>query len=249
MFNVLKDKNNEIAWFRSLAILRNIGDINAKKLAVRCVEEGPQILLSKEVASRRFGSDARWFYDILFGSQSSGKTWKDIFNNLCDFYLKVTEVNIKKSRKSQKAKDSSLIDLEEKIKPDIQTLMKVADSYKSSNDFLDSLLLDNVSSLEETSDEKFIISTIHSVKGLEFDGVILMNVAEGLFPRGDVYMNPKRDNEELRCYYVAMTRARYYLYMTHPLNYMKRNRFVYSDLPHYFEGLNNFYETRIVKKD
>lgn len=59
----------------------------------------------------------------------------------------------------------------------------------------------------------FVLSTIHSSKGLEYDRVILMDVADGIFPRtgqpepGDEEAW-KTWEEERRLFYVAMTRAR-----------------------------------------
>ena len=62
-------------------------------------------------------------------------------------------------------------------------------------------------------DSKFVLSTIHSSKGLEYQRVILMDVADGLLPK----TLPEEDappeewdtyEEERRLFYVGMTRAR-----------------------------------------
>nr|WP_317325852.1 ATP-dependent helicase [uncultured Flavonifractor sp.] len=66
----------------------------------------------------------------------------------------------------------------------------------------------------------FILSTIHSSKGLEYDRVILMDVADGLLPklppapRGEE-SEEERDQreEERRLFYVGMTRARQELWV------------------------------------
>ena len=64
-----------------------------------------------------------------------------------------------------------------------------------------------------TPDCPFVLSTIHSSKGLEYDRVILMDVADGILPKA----LPERDadpreldawEEERRLFYVGMTRAR-----------------------------------------
>lgn len=59
----------------------------------------------------------------------------------------------------------------------------------------------------------FVLSTIHSSKGLEYDKVILMDVADGLLPRilPEDGMEPEKLDayeEERRLFYVGMTRAR-----------------------------------------
>lgn len=61
----------------------------------------------------------------------------------------------------------------------------------------------------------FILSTIHSSKGLEYDRVYLMDVCDGVFPnkvvRSSNYSTPqeiKQFEEERRLFYVGMTRAK-----------------------------------------
>ncbi len=70
------------------------------------------------------------------------------------------------------------------------------------------------------SDCKFLLSTIHASKGLEYHTVYLMDVADGIFPES-VPENPKDQweeereayEEERRLFYVGVTRAREQLYI------------------------------------
>ena len=59
-------------------------------------------------------------------------------------------------------------------------------------------------------DAPFILSTIHSSKGLEYDRVILADVADGILPKTLPMEGEDRDayEEERRLFYVGMTRAR-----------------------------------------
>jgi len=59
-------------------------------------------------------------------------------------------------------------------------------------------------------DARILIGTIHSVKGLEFDVVFMIGLNEGLLPHSK---NPFQD-EELRVFYVGLTRARRRLYLS-----------------------------------
>ena len=59
----------------------------------------------------------------------------------------------------------------------------------------------------------FVLSTIHSSKGLEYERVILMDVADGLFPKVELPPQPSEEEweaweEERRLFYVGMTRAK-----------------------------------------
>ncbi|MDD3165707.1 MAG: ATP-dependent helicase, partial [Oscillospiraceae bacterium] len=65
----------------------------------------------------------------------------------------------------------------------------------------------------QDAQSKLILSTIHSSKGLEYDRVILMDVADGIFPSAVPGAAATADDrrayeEERRLFYVGMTRAR-----------------------------------------
>lgn len=55
--------------------------------------------------------------------------------------------------------------------------------------------------------------TIHSAKGLEFDAVFVVGLEEGLFPHV-LSQQPEDLEEERRLCYVALTRAKKYLFLT-----------------------------------
>jgi DNA helicase-2/ATP-dependent DNA helicase PcrA len=57
--------------------------------------------------------------------------------------------------------------------------------------------------------------TVHSAKGLEFDVVFLSGLEEGLFPHEQSAMERDGLEEERRLAYVAITRARQRLYLSH----------------------------------
>ncbi len=77
-----------------------------------------------------------------------------------------------------------------------------------------------VKAKHDTKNCKFVLSTIHSAKGLEYDTVYLADVLDGLFPE-KVVTDPKlADPEELKAYeedrrlfYVGATRAKNQLYL------------------------------------
>ena len=76
-------------------------------------------------------------------------------------------------------------------------------------------LSDIVKTRDASENSKFILSTIHSAKGLEYDTVYLVDVVDGIFPE-TVIGNPSlADREELKAYeedrrlfYVGVTRAK-----------------------------------------
>ena len=60
------------------------------------------------------------------------------------------------------------------------------------------------------------LMTVHASKGLEFDYVFLVGLEEGLFPHERIGENTD-DEEERRLFYVALTRARKKVFLTHAI--------------------------------
>ncbi|MEG0615114.1 MAG: 3'-5' exonuclease [Oscillospiraceae bacterium] len=80
-------------------------------------------------------------------------------------------------------------------------------------------LYTDVDKLSEESDT-VIMMTMHAAKGLEFPTVFIVGMEEGIFP-GTRSMNSEADlEEERRLAYVAITRAKQKLYITHSLQRM-----------------------------
>ena len=63
--------------------------------------------------------------------------------------------------------------------------------------------------------EALQLMTVHSAKGLEFDVVFLTGLEEGLFPHEQSVTERDGLEEERRLAYVAITRARHRLYLSH----------------------------------
>ncbi|UGQ17144.1 ATP-dependent helicase [Borrelia sp. RT1S] len=62
-----------------------------------------------------------------------------------------------------------------------------------------------------------LLSSIHGVKGLEFDRVIISGLEKGLLPAEIEELTEERLEEERRLFYVALTRARFELIITFSL--------------------------------
>ncbi len=74
-------------------------------------------------------------------------------------------------------------------------------------------LVSDLDSME--NDDKVILMTIHSAKGLEFKNVFICGMEEGIFPgHQSIYDGPQAIEEERRLAYVAITRAKRELTIT-----------------------------------
>lgn len=94
-------------------------------------------------------------------------------------------------------------------------------------------LVADVDRYDENADA-VVLMTIHSAKGLEFPVVFLPGFEDGIFPGMQSILDPSELEEERRLAYVAITRAKERLYITHAKSrllfgrtqYNPRSRFI-----------------------
>ena len=108
---------------------------------------------------------------------------------------------------------------------DLENLEQIAAGYRSRRRFLVDLQLDPPSSTSDLAgppsrdEDWLVLSTIHSAKGCEWDAVYLIHAADGVLPSDLATDSQEEIEEELRLTYVALTRARDFLYVIWPLRY------------------------------
>ena len=98
----------------------------------------------------------------------------------------------------------------------IERLAAYGSRCASVGEFLESLLLEETLILDSVKEESphtdfLTLSTIHSAKGKEWKAVFLVGLSDGHFPSA---MGLKNMEEERRLFYVAVTRAKDYLFLT-----------------------------------
>lgn len=103
----------------------------------------------------------------------------------------------------------------------LQELLSTVTIYEEQNEqaglsmFLEEIsLMTDVDQLDD-QDDRVVLMTLHSAKGLEFDNVFMVGVEEGLFPGMQSIGNPEDIEEERRLMYVGITRAKKRLYILH----------------------------------
>jgi DNA helicase-2/ATP-dependent DNA helicase PcrA len=79
--------------------------------------------------------------------------------------------------------------------------------------------------------------TVHSSKGLEFDAVFITGMEEGLFPHENSMNDRDGLEEERRLMYVAITRARKRLYLSHSQSRMLHGQTRFNMKSRFFEEL------------
>ena len=104
----------------------------------------------------------------------------------------------------------------ENLEEFLTVAMEFEEEYADNSlaEFLESITLSSDIDEMEESEESVTLMTLHSAKGLEFPAVFLVGMEEGIFPSYRSIGEPKELEEERRLCYVAITRAKNYLYLT-----------------------------------
>lgn len=112
-----------------------------------------------------------------------------------------------------------------KRQKDLEQLKGIMASYDDLQSFIDDTTLDPPESESEgtVAGERMILSTIHSAKGLEWDVVFVIGLADGRFPHTAAVIGDQWE-EERRLFYVAATRAKKELYLCYPKEMMSTDR-------------------------
>ena len=107
----------------------------------------------------------------------------------------------------------------------LDELVFLAQRFHKTEDFLAEVTLEppqEERGAEIGKGETLTLSTIHSAKGLEWRAVYIIWAAEGWFPSGMSADDSEDMEEERRLLYVAVTRAREWLYILYPRMAYKR---------------------------
>ena len=96
----------------------------------------------------------------------------------------------------------------------LEELIGAAEEFPDANDFLEKVSL--VSDTDDIAgDDKVMMMTLHSAKGLEFPTVFIIGLEEGIFPHSRTLLDSTQLEEERRLAYVGITRAEKRLYLSH----------------------------------
>ena len=114
----------------------------------------------------------------------------------------------------------------------IKELLVAISEHQNIKDFIDYIALNDSLNSKQTDEleNHLKIMTVHAAKGLEFDVVFLPNWNEGVLPSSKALQSATSLEEERRIAYVAITRAKSLLYISHSAHAKAFGRdFYYTD--------------------
>ncbi len=186
----------------------------AKREQLSYYESLKRLLKKKELKKQR-GEDFINLIEFL----------KDNLNETVYFLLS-TIVERTEYKKALTKKDDPF----ETQKENVNELLELADHFTGDvSDFISSLVLrEQTEAISEKT--KISLMTIHAAKGLEFNTVFLAGVEDGALPHFLSKEDKHLIEEERRLFYVAMTRAKKRLILTH----VKENSPFIETIPYHY---------------
>lgn len=183
-------KNDKFNWFNILQLIPGIGSKTATEIANHCKEKN----FLEKYKKRKFN-------DRLLELQSNLQKFditnlNSLFDEVSKYYFSLREYKIVNSKLSSSAKFDAMENIA-RDKEIVAILKDMAHSYNNLKSFLEDIALDTLKT-ENDDQDQLLITTIHGAKGLEWPIVIIIDAVE---------TEMADDEEELRCLYVAMTRA------------------------------------------
>ena len=115
--------------------------------------------------------------------------------------------------------DENTIEAETRVE-NLEEFLTVAIEFEEQSadnslaEFLEGITLSSDIDSMKDADDSVTLMTLHSAKGLEFPVVFLVGMEEGIFPGYKSIGEESSLQEERRLFYVGVTRAKRYLYMT-----------------------------------
>ena len=193
---IISNYQDEIAWMRYLQLWKGIGNVSATRILTDLMQEDTLDNCLEKLKGKKLQPE-------ILGTLLNIRTLQYNPATSITRALKSMEGRLKEKYKDDWAWR----------KEDFPILEDVAMHSDSVNEFiaeyvLDPKLEDNMKE-RNTNEERCILSTIHSAKGLEAKQCFVVNVSPFAYPTNRALLNGfDAVEEERRCLYVALTRAK-----------------------------------------
>ena len=202
---ILANPRDELAWYRALKLLKDIGDVRAREITVllASVTSATEVVNWLKPSVGRFpelGPFSDRYQELSLAPMNPYTVywaWLDYYRPLC-----VRQYD----------------DAWQRIQ-DLEALGAIVDRYHSLEALLTEVALEPPVSVSRPKphvrdEEPFVLSTIHSAKGLEWECAYILGVEDGCIPASYAIRTEEMIEEEKRCLYVAVTRCRTTLQLT-----------------------------------
>lgn len=204
---------DRISWYRILLLLDKIGPVAARKIFNLVTKQGRNSGLT-ELKFKGAAAEGLMKLRQLFDKMDS------VSGSVADMGAMIIKYYTPLLKK--------IYDDHPKRTKHLEHLLTIMEPYNKLGDFLTDMALDppntakddsfsiNSSDPDLSDQNRLILSTVHSAKGLEWNTVFVIWTLDGRFPGIYALNNEKDLEEELRLMYVAATRAKENLFFIYP---------------------------------
>ena len=210
---VVANPMDAVSWHRMLMLVEGVGPKKAKDVMAALVKSDKPYDTLCEMTGRS-GKGLRDLALTLESLAGAGELRPaEQVNHIYEYYLPILKTQYDDYPKRMR---------------DLDHLQTIAEGYQEVETFLADLALEppdgSVAGVEATDqdDERLVLSTIHSAKGLEWQCVFVIWIVDGRFPSVYSFTEDEGLEEERRLFYVSVTRAKRHLYLTYPINVFDR---------------------------
>ncbi len=213
-FRVLVNPWDHLSWNRILLQLDKVGPKTAQKILASIQNSDEPIAeLTKYRPAPAWKKGFEALLTLLGKQLQKGLTPSAHFDLIMEYYEPIFE--------------KIYYDDYPKRKKELDQIQSLISGYGDLQSFIDDTALDppelDKTEGDDNSSQKLILTTIHSAKGLEWDTVFVLGLAEGRFPHQNSTPGEQWE-EERRLLYVAATRAKKQVYLTYPRELMTPDR-------------------------
>lgn len=209
LLRVTYNLRDAVAWFRILLLLEGIGPTTAKKIFDKISQEGKglEALSDKAFAKRKYGEQLKQLQSALAKVREKGSEPAQAISILLEYYSPLMEMKYDDAYKRVN---------------DLTSLTQIAENYNGVEALLTDLTLEPPEQslagrdAETADDNRIVLSTIHSAKGLEWHSVFIIHLVDGYLPSSYSFYKEDSLEEERRLFYVAATRAKQNLFLSAP---------------------------------
>ncbi|HEX7767948.1 MAG TPA: ATP-dependent helicase, partial [Nitrospira sp.] len=206
---VIANPLDTVSWNRVLMLVEGVGPKKAHDLLAAIVKGGQPFDVLRGVSGRS-GQGLKNLANTLESlSGNDDLSPSGQVNHIYEYYLPILKEQYDDYPKRTR---------------DLDHLHTIAEGYPGVNEFLADLALEppdgSVSGVDapDRDDERLVLSTIHSAKGLEWQAVFVIWIVDGRFPSVYSFVADEDLEEERRLFYVSVTRAKRHLFLTYPIN-------------------------------
>ena len=206
---VIANPLDTVSWHRVLMLVEGVGPKKAQDLLAALVKSDKPFQTLREVTGRSSQGLKNLANTLESLTGAEDRRPADLVNHAYEYYLPILKEQYDDYPKRTR---------------DLDHLHTIAEGYPGVDEFLADLALEPPDGsavgvdAPDRDDERLVLSTIHSAKGLEWQCVFVIWVVDGRFPSVYSFVADDELEEERRLFYVAVTRAKRHLFLTYPIN-------------------------------